>query len=143
MKGHFSSIPIWSFLGLVAVGLVISLAFARFELTVPKESELSKYPDFEVFLAGRQDFQGIRHMLDTGLYSFSFHTSYPTPDEFFKAVESAALPAGWSAVSANDSTREFERQSGDYPSAQHADHVTLMYDSKTSKVVFVMQPRYK
>ncbi len=130
-------------MGIVAIGLAIALAVTSLELTVPKESELSRYPDFQVFLIGRQDFRGIRHMLDSGLYSFSFHTSYQTPEAFFSAVEAAASSAGWARVSAEPLSRQFERKSHSYPAAQHMDRVTLMYDSKTLEVVFVSQPKYE
>jgi hypothetical protein len=122
----------------VIVSAGVGYFFAQ-EMTVPDESELSTYSYMQPFLAGRTDFRGVRHNLDTGYYAFAFHTSHATAEEFFAVVHRQATAEQWQRVSA-ESTRQVYRRLSRAPWDDFYDQISLSYDAATGEVTFEAQP---
>ena len=121
-------------------GLITACHFI--ENIVPEESELSKSPEFNPFLVGRNGYRGINYNFDTGIYSFAFPVTFRTAEDYFSAVDKQARQENWEIILTETDKRTYRRKSNSYPAARHFDKVTLVYDSKIPEVVFKYEPDY-
>ena len=114
----------------IIVGLVLYL---RADRVMPREVELSRYPEFEAFLPGRLDFRGIASNLDTGSYSFAFHSSLSTPSEFLEKVPELSRQSGWQLVECSNYHCSFRKT---VLNRTHSNLVALSIDAATGEILF-------
>jgi hypothetical protein len=127
-------------LSLVVISLyATSSYFYNKENITPAESDLSKYPEISSFLIGRTDFRGIRFNLDTNYYSFAFHTSLPTSESYFSAVDTIVKKDDWLLISSEQNIRVYRRKKHASVDVQQFDKVTLSYDSDNKEVTIIRE----
>lgn len=98
LKGHKSWIVPSLILPVIIGVVVFTRLISYLENPVPEEAELARYAEFDPFLVGRTGFRGIRHDLDTGLYSFAFPVTYSDAETYFAEVAQGAVALGWKLV---------------------------------------------
>ncbi len=133
-------LAILAFSIIALAGLVTVLHFT--ENTIPKESNLAKYPKLNPFLIGRTGFRGINHNLDNNAYSFAFPVTFKTAENYFSEVDRQAEQESWETILMETDKRVYRRKSNSYPAATHFDKVSLIYDSKIPEVVLSIEPDY-
>lgn len=127
------------FLNMAMVFLICAISGCG-ETSVPRESDLERYPEFAPFLAGRTGFKGIEHQIDVGVYEFSFPTSLKPSTAYFAAVHDAVIPKGWELVTSETMRRTYRKKSDAYAAANFNERVTLEFDPNKAWVHFKIEP---
>jgi hypothetical protein len=107
------------------------------EDATPRESDLAKYPEIAVFLAGRTGFRGIRFNLDTNYYSFAFPTTLSSDETYFNAIHAPALSKGWQLTATEPRRRVYRRTDTRSIGWTHGEEITLIYDAAKPEVTVV------
>lgn len=93
----------------------------------PKEEDLAKYPELNIFLPNKTDFQGDRIDLDVGIFSFYFKSLCNTPEEFFRIVDENAKKDGWELGTCGVNYRSYHKNLKRFPAQRKEDYITLKY----------------